>query len=210
MLLDEVVNNEEVVLVRGSNKALDRALSAGAPVQSGSHTTPEAERRQGGLTASGYRQQPSRSRRRGCADNRLCVRTIIPTSSAQAVPESWHWPEFKAARILHLDGWRAGREIAFRYTILPIERPDWRKPERRSVDGVRGARRKSEQGRLGARAGSRFGRRSTRRPACLAAPTRHWSKINIGGGTRKFIQNAWEMLRDGQTRSRPFRDVIGR
>lgn len=34
--------------------------------------------------------------------------TIIPTRIAQAVPESWHWPETKAAGVLQRDGWDAG------------------------------------------------------------------------------------------------------
>ncbi len=34
--------------------------------------------------------------------------TVIPTRIAQAVPESWHWPETKAATVLQRDGWDAG------------------------------------------------------------------------------------------------------
>lgn len=37
--------------------------------------------------------------------------TIMPMRIAQAVPESWHWPEAKAARILQRDGWSAGERL---------------------------------------------------------------------------------------------------
>jgi hypothetical protein len=37
--------------------------------------------------------------------------TVIPTWIAQAVPESWHWPEAKAARVLQRDGWSAGERL---------------------------------------------------------------------------------------------------
>ncbi len=37
--------------------------------------------------------------------------TVLPTRIAQAVPESWHWPEARAARILQRDGWSAGERL---------------------------------------------------------------------------------------------------
>jgi len=37
--------------------------------------------------------------------------TVIPTWIAQAVPESWHWPEASAVRILQRDGWTAGERL---------------------------------------------------------------------------------------------------
>ena len=37
--------------------------------------------------------------------------TVIPARIAQAVPESWHWPESHAARILQRDGWAAGERL---------------------------------------------------------------------------------------------------
>jgi hypothetical protein len=37
--------------------------------------------------------------------------TVIPTRIAQSVPESWHWPEYTAARILQRDGWAAGERL---------------------------------------------------------------------------------------------------
>jgi hypothetical protein len=43
---------------------------------------------------------------------------IIPTKIAQAVPESWHWPETKASSILQRDGWSAGERL------LQISDPD--------------------------------------------------------------------------------------
>jgi hypothetical protein len=37
--------------------------------------------------------------------------TVLPNRIAQAVPESWHWPEARAARILQRDGWSAGERL---------------------------------------------------------------------------------------------------
>jgi hypothetical protein len=37
--------------------------------------------------------------------------TVIPARIAHAVPESWHWPESNAARILQRDGWAAGERL---------------------------------------------------------------------------------------------------
>jgi hypothetical protein len=34
--------------------------------------------------------------------------TIIPSRIAQAMPESWHWPESRAAAELNRNGWEAG------------------------------------------------------------------------------------------------------
>jgi hypothetical protein len=34
--------------------------------------------------------------------------TVIPTRIAQSVPESWHWPEQRAARVLRRGEWDAG------------------------------------------------------------------------------------------------------
>jgi hypothetical protein len=36
---------------------------------------------------------------------------VIPAKIAQAVPESWHWPESNAARTLQRDGWGAGERL---------------------------------------------------------------------------------------------------
>lgn len=36
---------------------------------------------------------------------------VVPTRIAQAVPESWHWPETKAAGALQRDGWDAGARL---------------------------------------------------------------------------------------------------
>lgn len=33
---------------------------------------------------------------------------VIPTAIDRAMPESWHWPEQRAADVLQLDGWHAG------------------------------------------------------------------------------------------------------
>jgi hypothetical protein len=37
--------------------------------------------------------------------------TVTPTRIAQAVPESWHWPEQKAARVLQRNEWDAGMRL---------------------------------------------------------------------------------------------------
>ncbi|MCW3848844.1 DUF6118 family protein [Sphingomonas sp. LB-2] len=37
--------------------------------------------------------------------------TVVPTRIAQSAPESWHWPEAKAAAILRKDGWSAGERL---------------------------------------------------------------------------------------------------
>jgi hypothetical protein len=37
--------------------------------------------------------------------------TVIPARVAHAVPESWHWPESNAVRILQRDGWAAGERL---------------------------------------------------------------------------------------------------
>jgi hypothetical protein len=37
--------------------------------------------------------------------------TIIRTRISQVVPESWHWPEARAAAILQRDGWGAGERL---------------------------------------------------------------------------------------------------
>jgi hypothetical protein len=37
--------------------------------------------------------------------------TVLPPRISQAVPESWHWPEANAARILQRDGWSAGERL---------------------------------------------------------------------------------------------------
>jgi hypothetical protein len=37
--------------------------------------------------------------------------TVIPDRIAQAVPESWHWPEASATRMLQRDGWSAGERL---------------------------------------------------------------------------------------------------
>ncbi|MEI9852029.1 MAG: DUF6118 family protein [Sphingomonas sp.] len=37
--------------------------------------------------------------------------TVIPTRLAQSVPENWHWPEQRAARMLQRNEWDAGKRL---------------------------------------------------------------------------------------------------
>lgn len=37
--------------------------------------------------------------------------TVIPTRIAQSVPENWHWPEQRAARVLQRNKWDAGMRL---------------------------------------------------------------------------------------------------
>ncbi len=37
--------------------------------------------------------------------------TVIPTRIAQSVPENWHWPEQRAARVLQRNEWDAGMRL---------------------------------------------------------------------------------------------------
>ncbi|MBA4040391.1 MAG: hypothetical protein C0474_01025 [Sphingobium sp.] len=37
--------------------------------------------------------------------------TVVPTRIAQSVPESWHWPEQRAAQILQRSQWEAGMQL---------------------------------------------------------------------------------------------------
>jgi hypothetical protein len=41
----------------------------------------------------------------------IVLGTVIPPSLDQAVPESWHWPEERAASVLERDGWSAGERM---------------------------------------------------------------------------------------------------
>jgi hypothetical protein len=41
----------------------------------------------------------------------IVLGTVIPPSLDQAVPESWHWPEERAAGVLERDGWSAGERL---------------------------------------------------------------------------------------------------
>ena len=65
-----------------------------------------------GMVASAHAAERQRLWITGAAAAALVIGfalgTVIPARIAQAVPESWHWPESHAARILHRDGWAAG------------------------------------------------------------------------------------------------------
>jgi hypothetical protein len=68
-----------------------------------------------GVVASGRAAEKQRLWIGGAAAAALMIGfafgTVVPARIAHAVPESWHWPEENAARILQRDGWGAGERL---------------------------------------------------------------------------------------------------
>lgn len=96
---------------------------AGARVRAADHQAwNEANRQLGaaiqslnGVVASAHQADTQRLWIIGAAAAALVVGfafgTVIPTRIAQSMPESWHWPEQRAADVLQRDEWDAGMRL---------------------------------------------------------------------------------------------------